>query len=500
MTVLKRLISHEWRLLSRERAFWILASLLSLLIVGAVQNGASWARAQRATVETIRQHDERLFARLTAQVRDLERGGQPPDGKPLAGMAWYLLHGDAEPPPAPHLDPRRPEAAGSEWVAARYATLSPEPLAALSIGVGDLYPYYTRVTIRTKPELLNNDEIENPVTLLSGRFDLAFVLVFCWPLVALPLIYDLLAREREDQTLMVTLAQPVPIRSVALAKVIVRGGVLVAITLIAGISALAATGSLHGKDVAPRLGLWALLVVANATVWLGVALLVNAARWRSAASALTLAGIWLGWVLLIPAAVNVFVAAAAPVPSRVELLSEIRKATNAASGDAARLVASYYEEHPELAPPDSTPQRNAVRSVTLQEETERLARPILDAFDRRVREQEALARRLQYVSPAILLQDAMNQLAGTSADRYQRFMQQVEAYHAAWRSFFHPRIFSGATVTAADYQRMPRFEYQPEPPGDVASRVAISSGLVLLVGAALLGLGLFALRSYAVAG
>ena len=483
-----------------DRAFWILAALLVLLIVGAVHNGSSWVRAQRATVEAIRLHDERLFSRLVAEVRALEQRRRAPEGLPLAGMAWYLLHDDKEPPPAPHLDPRRPEAAGSEWVAARYAVLPPEPLGALSIGQGDLYPYYARVTIRTKPALLNNDEIENPVTLLNGRFDLAFVLVFCWPLVALPPFYDLLSRERDDRTLLLALAQPVWLLALAVAKVVVRGGALVVVTLAAGGVALAATGSLNGEGAFVRVALWSWLVVANATLWLGVSLLVNAAGWRSALNAVALAGIWLGWVLVVPSIVNVLVTAWSPVPSRVELLSEMREATNEASGDVARLVAHYYEEHPELAPPESTPDRNAVRSVALQEEAEWGVQPIVDAFEARVREQRELAHRFRYLSPAILLQDAMNELAGTTSGRYQRFMTQVEAHHRAWRNFFYPRIFQRATLTAADYERMPRFEFRPEPLRAVAARAGTSIGIVLLTGVLLLASALWALRWYSVAG
>ena len=273
------------------------------------------------------------------------------------------------------------------------------------------------------------------VTLLNGRFDLAFVLVFCWPLVALPLFYDLLSRERDDRTLLLALAQPVSLRTLTHAKLIVRGGALVVLTLATGGLALAASGSLNGEDVFIRMALWGLLVVANATLWLGASLLVNAAGWRSALNAVALAGIWLGWVLVVPSIANVLVTAWSPVPSRVELLSEMREATNAASGDVARLVAHYYEEHPELAPPETTPDRNAVRSVALQEEAERGVQPIVDAFETRVREQRELAHRFRYLSPAILLQDAMNELAGTTSGRYQRFVAQVEAYHKAWRDF-----------------------------------------------------------------
>jgi ABC-2 type transport system permease protein len=181
-----------------------------------------------------------------------------------------------------------------------------------------------------------------------------------------------------------------------------------------------------------------------------------------------------------------------PVPSRVELVTEMREATNAASGDVARLVAYYYEEHPEMAPPKETPDRTAVRSIAIQEDAERRVQPLLEAFEARVVQQQTIADRCRYLSPAILLQDAMNELAGTTTGRYRRFMSQVTDYHAAWRAYFHPRIFAHATLTAADYERFPRFTYQPEPATIVLRRVLVSIAAVTLLGLALLSAGLWA--------
>jgi ABC-2 type transport system permease protein len=486
----KRLTRHEWRLLMRDRTCAIVGTLLVVLVAGAVHNGATWARQQRATIAQIQDHDDRLYANLAEQLAALERRGNPWPRLNVAGMAWYLMQEDGDPPPAPHLDPRRPEAAGSEWVAARYAVLPPEPMAAVSIGQSDLHPFYARVTIRTKPAVLNNDEIENPLALLNGRFDLAFVLVFCWPLLALPLAYNLISEERESGTLRLVLSQPVSMRAVVLAKVCVRGGFLVTLTLAAVIVSLAFTGSVEMSQL-PVLGVLCLLIAVTGLLWFGVACAVNVIGWRSSMNAMVLAGIWLGWVLVLPSATNLIISAVVPVPSRVELVTQMREATNAASGDVARLVAYYYEEHPEMAPPQATPDRTAVRSVTIQEEAERRVQPVLEAFEAHVARQQTIADRCRYLSPAMLLQDAMNELAGTTTGRYRCFMSQVTDYHAAWRAYFHPRIFAHVTLTAADYQQFPRFTYQPEPTTTVLRRALVSIAAVALLGLALLAAGLW---------
>lgn len=498
MTRWTSLLAHEWRVLGRERTVWALTLLLLVLVAAGVRNGAAWVGQQRATLAAIAAHDEALFARLETQVRELEARGEPPRNLPIAGMAWYLLQADREPPPAPHLDPRRPEAAGSEWGAARYAVLPPDSLAAVSIGQSDLRPWYARITIRTRPALLNNDEIENPLTLLNGRFDLAFVLVFCWPLIALPLACDLLSHERDEGTLPLALSQPITLQRLVLAKIAVRAGWLVTVTLVAAGASLWLTGSMAGADVAVKLAVLTLLVVAVAVLWFGAALLVNTAGWRSSMNAVVLAAIWLGWTLVLPALLDLLVTAAAPIPSRVAFVSAMRAATNAASGDVARLVAHYYEEHPALSPPDATPQRNAVRAVALQQEAERRVQPVVDRFEASLARQAQWAARVRYLSPALLLQEAMNELAGTSTRRYRRFADQLETHHRAWRAFFYPRIYQQKTIAAADYRRMPAFAYAPERAATVLARALTSVGLVLTGGAALGLLGIRRLSRYPV--
>jgi len=67
------------------------------------------------------------------------------------------------------------------------------------------------------------------------------------------------------------------------------------------------------------------------------------------------------------------------------------------------------------------------------------------------------------------MQSALNDIAGTGYERHQRFLQQVDGYHAAWRQFFTPLIFQKASFT--DYRTTPRFAFEEETSGRVADRV-----------------------------
>jgi ABC-2 type transport system permease protein len=114
---------------------------------------------------------------------------------------------------------------------------------------------------------------------------------------------------------------------------------------------------------------------------------------------------------------------------------------------------------------------NVIR-VAVNDDVEARVRPVLERYEAQIQRQQAAIDRLRYVSPAILMQDALNDVAGTGTSRHQRFMEQVAHYHDEWRGYFTPLIFEKAYVT--DVTASPRFTFVEEPAGLVAGRVAWS--------------------------
>jgi ABC-2 type transport system permease protein len=113
--------------------------------------------------------------------------------------------------------------------------------------------------------------------------------------------------------------------------------------------------------------------------------------------------------------------------------------------------------------------------------------------------QQDLVRRFQFVSPAIMMQLALNEASGTSAERYEDFLDQAFAFRAEWNGYFAERFLKREPLRPEDYDSFPRFEYRPEPLGAALARVAPSLAGLLLACLAFGIAPVAALRRYEVA-
>lgn len=472
-----RIIQHEWRTLLADRILWIIVPLFALIIGYGVYNGASWVRFQRATLQTGAAEEAERYSKAKQQIAEIEAGKEASN----------------------FTNPRFPSVASGR-TAPRYAMLPPAPLAALSVGQSDLYPYYFKVTQQSRQTFLNNDEIENPSNLLAGRFDLAFVIIYLYPLLILALSYNLLSQEKEQGTLAMMMSQPVALRTFVTGKVLLRAGVVLALAFGFSLIAFLLSGAAQAGAVS-RLLLWFGVVAAYGAFWFALALLVSAFGKSSATNALALAGLWLVFVVIVPALLNVAVTTVYPVPSRVEMIQATRRATAEATAKGSQLLAKYFEDHPELTAGGQADSNDFyTRQIAVQSETEKRIQPVLDHFDQQVAGQQMLVDRFRFLSPAIVTQAALNDLAGTGVARYRHFLVLVERFHQQWQAFFNPRIVQKAQLQATDYDGFPTFQFSEERTSAVAQRVLIGL-LGLIIPALLIGwYGLRALRRYPLAG
>jgi ABC-2 type transport system permease protein len=391
---------------------------------------------------------------------------------------------------SPWADPRNPQTAGSR-LGARYAVMPPSPLAARSIGQSDLLPYYFKVTSDAKENVTAGTELENPHRLLTGRFDLAFVLIYLFPLLVLAFSYNVLSAEQEQGTLSLALSQPVSLARLALAKLTIRFAVfLVTLAALAGVAAAIAGLDLHGGSAIVRVLLWFGAVAAYGLVWFALAVLVASFGRPSSTNAMVLAALWLALVILVPSLLNMSATTWYPVPSRVEMVQAVREASDEANRQGAALLSRYYEDHPELAVGGAEQAMNDfnVIRVAVNADVEAQVRPVLHHYEQQLVGQRRIVSRLRLLSPAILMQDALNDLSGTGLARHQHFLQQVGQFHEEWRNHFVPLIFRKGQIQR--YASLPTFTFSEEPEASVVSRAAASIALLLLLAAVLGTLGL----------
>jgi ABC-2 type transport system permease protein len=322
-----------------------------------------------------------------------------------------------------------------------------------------------------------------------------------YPLLILALTYNVLSAEKEQGTLVLALSQPISLRTFILGKIAVRFGVFLAGTVLLCGSAIAVAGiDIGAPGAPPRIGLWLAAVACYGLFWFAVATVTAAAGKPSSTNAIVLAGAWLVLVVFLPSMLNLIATTAYPVPSRVEMIQAMRVASDRANEQGSVLLAKYYEDHPELASGDAEQAMNDFNMVRLVvgAEVDRQVAPVLDRYRVQLERQQQLVTLARFVSPAILMQDALNDVSGTGTPRHRAFVSQVGAYHQRWRDYFAELIVNRRRLR--DFAESPRFVWVEERLADVAQRVTLClAGLVLPAGL-LAGIGLARLRRYPVVG
>lgn len=460
---LRVVLRNERRLLVADRALGLVLGAFVLLFAYALGNGMAWVGFQHDTVAAVRASNVERVRSIETELEHIESGGQPS---------------------SPFRDPRSPSVLGGAS-GAHTAILEPGPLTALAVGQTDLLPYYYDVSIYTnESSFLQNGEIENPLNLMVGRFDLAFVLVYLMPLLILALSFNVLSGEREQGTLALTLSQPVSARGVVTAKIAFRALLVVGLALGVSLLGILVSGGLGSPG---RILLWCAAVTAYALFWFTLAAWVNGLGRSSAWNATVLVGAWLLLVVVLPAAVNITAGLLHPLPSRVEMITAQREASNEAVNQRSELLARYLEDHPELAGGVVAEEANraALAWAATEAVNDRLEE-VTSEYEERLGAQRTLVRRYRFLSPALLAQEALLDAAGTGDARFERFQSQVRGFADEWRTFFVPALLAGDTMSAGVTADMPSFRFRDEPFGDVVGRAAVPlatlASLLLLVG------------------
>ena len=163
----------------------------------------------------------------------------------------------------------------------------------------------------------------------------------------------------------------------------------------------------------------------------------------------------------------------------------MRAATAEASKRSADLLANYYEDHPELA---ATEMQGGFLPAYFaqQRDVEKRVQPIVDDFESRLVQQQRLVQITSLLSPAVLVQETFNDVAGTGVGRQRSFTGQAREFLAQWHETLQPKVFTAADMTLDDYDRLSVFALREDDRGELISRSMAALGALLLPASCLL--------------
>jgi ABC-2 type transport system permease protein len=128
----------------------------------------------------------------------------------------------------------------------------------------------------------------------------------------------------------------------------------------------------------------------------------------------------------------------------------------------------------------------ADRVVEVQARLAKRSAPIMEAAHKeRVKRQE-LMDALKFLSPAVVLQSAFEDIAGSGTARYEHFDSQADDFHEVYRGHFFDLIRAKKRIDKASFKALPTFRYAEESFTAVASRVALGMLVLLMLALGLL--------------
>lgn len=440
------LFKHELKILSRNSVLVSLSTLIIFILLSALWIGSSMLHKQEQTIVKIKQTDQEITDSLKTRIKRVEAHHMV-----YPGFIWD--------DPTFAYNTARNEGP-------KYAVKKPFALQALAIGQSDIQPFYYKVYINKKQYLTFESEIENSFLQFVGNFDFAFVVIYLFPLLIIVFSYNVLSSEKEQGTWVLlktsnqSIAQLMTYR-IGIRYVLFTGFFWLIVTPV--LIALIGSSFLYTAN-------WYWMVAAVSlyfAFWFALALLVNSFAMNSNVNAMVLIFIWLFTGIIIPNLLQIGLSKVYPIPSRIDMLTAERDAIN-----------KYFEKDGQDLTKDvfSSP-RAMIRQASIvtpgmvygygvivykSQEIKDQAAAVAEAklYGQIEKQQEAI-RRLQILSPALMMQEQLSALSGSHWYQFNRFSQDTEQFKKQTQQFYFPKMAyenTYHTFTVADAAAIPTFQ------------------------------------------
>ena len=370
-----------------------------------------------------------------------------------------------------------------EYLQQNIAINQPGRLTHLAIGQRDVYPPYRKVSARslyydgTGISLGDKyTETSNPHKLLAGNFDLAFWLIYLVPLFIIARCYSVYSEDKENGTMQLLQQLPVSIGAITAYRLGFRlVGVLFLVILLSVIGYLWSPV----KPVSDQSAFlqWLLISVLYVLFWFALSWLMISFRLSSAVTALSLTGLWILLLFIIPGLVNNYIATQYPLSSRTALVNALNERTAALwdESDSVHQVA-LYKEYPSLAPPSIQPLWSAADSFDSLGKSEaaekrynkrlmlwhysldRSIRQQVKDYEQQLENKEKAAHQFAWVHPAMAAQRGLTVAAKSGEDHQALFRRATEQYRDSIFRMTISHVFLERKLNKDDYLRYGKFD------------------------------------------
>lgn len=398
-------ILYEWKHFVRS-PFKVVALILFVLAgIYGLHNGASLYHEQMGQIELINQ---KIEEERQQYISYYDQGKRGPEDRPWVDISTPFW---------------------SIWHSAIYHFKPPSPALVYSIGQTEQYGFYKRITFNASPyDADMTQEIANPERLQTGTLDFSFVLLFLLPLLLLILLYNLKTMEAEQGFLPQIVVQTASMHIWLSSRVVFYVGIIF-ITIVG----LLLYGAVLTDLFSSTAVVFSQMLLYSFLYLLFWAVIFYFLLWKSSSimsSTLKMAGVWLLFAFIIPAAVHQWISIEKPANLMTDLIDARRDKLQQLYGlpDSvfqAKLEAMFPEIMSSPVAKDSLKRKSAYSrssSALVNELVKNSLVPIVSDNNAK----NELVRSSYLFNPISFFQNRFNTISKTHYDDYQDYRDAIQ--------------------------------------------------------------------------
>ncbi|UCJ09676.1 DUF3526 domain-containing protein [Chitinophaga pendula] len=435
------LLRYEWQGVLRSYTLLVILSVLLLTGGYALFYGHSVAMQRMVVMDSLRQDYRSRYDQLYGQLSA--------DTTTAQGKSDY----------AAAISP-----AVVEYRLYRTAHQEAAAFSALSIGVSDIANAYYPVRIKDIYQAAE-EKISNPQQLVAGNFDLAFLVIYLLPLLAIGFSYQLLSLDKEQGTLALLTIQGGGVVCVLLFRLLLRYLLLLAgVLLLTFAGLLLAPAGSHFRSA--ELLFWIGITGIYLAFWMALIWFVISWNRSSATNLVALLFSWLLLLVIIPALVHFSLVRTATTDHTAVNASRQREiAWETWDLPQKDLLDSFYLRYPVYRNQSAydTSELSMRRSMAYYQLAEDRMDRVLAAQEATYQQELGMVMRAYSFSPSVYAQALLNRIAQTDVLDQSFFRERVRVFRDSWKHYMYDFNFNDRTFKAADYATLPVYVPTADP-------------------------------------
>lgn len=441
MQLFSTIFLFELRLLARQKFMLVLISFFFAAGLYSIYDGYRFTQKQLSAIDSLQHEYQKKYQEAVASFSA--------DTTTAAGKTLFNQAGIP---------------AVIEYKNPLYAIHKPHSISVLSIGQRDLTPYYDVITRRRNFVQGSDAEISNPEVLASGNFDLTYVMIYLLPLLAIALSYNILSKEKEQQTDKLLSLQGLYLGRIMSYKLVFRFMLIGVMAWLLSIVGFISSALLISFEPIAAI-LWLLCISAYLIFWFAVIFFVIRLSQSSVHNALYLLGTWCFFLMLLPALCNAVMRLYYPIPLKTDAAVALRENSEAVWALPRKLlIDTFYRNNPKynhLRTATDTSENSNKRFAAYYDLLGRRMTKVVKNYNRYPEKQNEAANSLSWINPAAKTQYILNEIAETGLKDYLSYQYQVNTFQKSWVDFMNDYILSDKKLSLNDLKNLPEFKLKP---------------------------------------